>query len=483
MSVKSFAEAVTENVTRYTRRFGIEQAEAEETEFALKTVVNVKEYGAKGDGVTDDTAPILAAVASMGGTGTLYLPSGKYITSARLSFDSTQAFVVKGTGGISGNGGASVIKYTGESAPSIVSARSSIGFALEDIGVAYNNGAFKGPIVDFSALGTVGEAAGRGEDTAQASINRCYIGSFGHLKAAQQAVLLDNSNQIKVRDSFLGSSKVGVLGRASLNTHAVNVSFNGVQFLENELAHIKNAGGGWSIIGSAFEGSTEYAPFVYTYDANVFSKGMAIIGNWMGDAGAGQKQVQIDWGGSGLVVEGNLIGGQKEAGSIGVLLRSNGAHGIIIRGNCFEGLGVGVAAQAEGLAYFDETGNDFINVTTPIEEPATGFGGTAVVQGSGGSAIQNYHTKISVSSVGFGFSVKEGENAKQGISGAMVLGEVTVPNTAIGASSRLLLTRQAGGTNPGSVYEATRTNGTSFVVKSTNALDTGTVAYQIFEPA
>lgn len=37
MSVKTFAEAVVEGVTRYTRSFGIEQAEAEESEFATKT--------------------------------------------------------------------------------------------------------------------------------------------------------------------------------------------------------------------------------------------------------------------------------------------------------------------------------------------------------------------------------------------------------------------------------------------------------------
>jgi hypothetical protein len=36
MSVKSFAEAVVEGVTKYTRSFGIEQAEAEEAEFLAK---------------------------------------------------------------------------------------------------------------------------------------------------------------------------------------------------------------------------------------------------------------------------------------------------------------------------------------------------------------------------------------------------------------------------------------------------------------
>ena len=34
MSAKSFAEAVKDGITRYTRAFGIEQAEAEEKQFA-----------------------------------------------------------------------------------------------------------------------------------------------------------------------------------------------------------------------------------------------------------------------------------------------------------------------------------------------------------------------------------------------------------------------------------------------------------------
>jgi hypothetical protein len=47
---------------------------------------NAKDYGAKGDGVTDDTAAIqrwLSAVASSGGTG--YVPSGTYVISSALT--------------------------------------------------------------------------------------------------------------------------------------------------------------------------------------------------------------------------------------------------------------------------------------------------------------------------------------------------------------------------------------------------------------
>lgn len=47
------------------------------------SVFNVKDYGAVGDGVTDDTAAVLAALADLtaAGGGVLYFPLGSYITS------------------------------------------------------------------------------------------------------------------------------------------------------------------------------------------------------------------------------------------------------------------------------------------------------------------------------------------------------------------------------------------------------------------
>lgn len=49
-------------------------------------VVSVKDYGATGDGVTDDTAAIQAAIDS--GAGVVYLPEGEYVVTT-LTFDNT----------------------------------------------------------------------------------------------------------------------------------------------------------------------------------------------------------------------------------------------------------------------------------------------------------------------------------------------------------------------------------------------------------
>lgn len=99
-----------------------------------------------------------------------------------------------------------------------------------------------------------------------------------------------------------------------------------------------------------------------------------------------------------------------------------------------------------------------------------------------GSPTQHF-LDFAIGTVGKGFRVKEGTNAKQGVSAAMVAGKATVANTSVTANSRIHLTRQGGGTHAGGAFVVTQTAGEGFTLESTNKEDTGTVAYQIFEPA
>lgn len=51
-------------------------------------VFNVKDYGAKGDGATDDTAAVTAAIAAIPATGgTLFFPAGTYLTLGGFTID------------------------------------------------------------------------------------------------------------------------------------------------------------------------------------------------------------------------------------------------------------------------------------------------------------------------------------------------------------------------------------------------------------
>lgn len=63
---------------------------------ALSSAVNVKSYGATGDGTTDDTAAIAAAITAAGADGTVFFPKGTYRVTSTLQMLTAQAFVGEG---------------------------------------------------------------------------------------------------------------------------------------------------------------------------------------------------------------------------------------------------------------------------------------------------------------------------------------------------------------------------------------------------
>lgn len=60
---------------------GIRYFRGLESDISASTVYNVRTYGAKGDGSTDDTAAIEAAITAAGTNGSVYFPEGVYIFS------------------------------------------------------------------------------------------------------------------------------------------------------------------------------------------------------------------------------------------------------------------------------------------------------------------------------------------------------------------------------------------------------------------
>ncbi len=66
-------------------------ATARTVQAKLRDVVSVKDFGAVGDGVADDTAAVQAAVNSILSTGgTIYFPTGRYLVTAQINVQSTR---------------------------------------------------------------------------------------------------------------------------------------------------------------------------------------------------------------------------------------------------------------------------------------------------------------------------------------------------------------------------------------------------------
>lgn len=91
---------------------------------------------------------------------------------------------------------------------------------------------------------------------------------------------------------------------------------------------------------------------------------------------------------------------------------------------------------------------------------------------------------LKLTTAGNGIYVKEGSNATMG-TGTLSGGTATISTTKVTASSRVFLTDTGGGVlaNIGALYVGTVTAGTSFVVNSSNALDSSNFNWIIFEPA
>lgn len=88
---------------------------------------------------------------------------------------------------------------------------------------------------------------------------------------------------------------------------------------------------------------------------------------------------------------------------------------------------------------------------------------------------------LRIGQTGGGLAVREGANCKQGVA-TLTSGTVTVANTSVTANSRIHATGQDNNVT-GTVRISTRTPGVSFTLTSTNAADSGVVAYTIFEPS
>ena len=142
-------------------------------------------------------------------------------------------------------------------------------------------------------------------------------------------------------------------------------------------------------------------------------------------------------------------------------------------GGLFTTLAGGTIPGALTLTGLLTTQAGIANSGAAISSASQNFSGTGVA----GAVLPG---GVDVNLAGVGLKVAEGSNAKQGTA-TLVAGTVTVANTSVTATSRIFLTGQVLGGTAGALNVTSRIAGTSFTVTSTNAADTSTFAYEIFE--
>lgn len=140
------------------------------------------------------------------------------------------------------------------------------------------------------------------------------------------------------------------------------------------------------------------------------------------------------------------------------------------------GSGLNGTVTAPSLAWNNDTNTGWYR----LAEDSIGMTVGGVLRTTYGTTETLMATNLSLGTIGNKISVKTGSNASVGTA-VLSAGTVTVNNTLITANSQIQLTPQDGSANIGSVWVSAKTVGTSFVISSSNVLDTRTVFWQIIE--
>jgi hypothetical protein len=109
------------------------------------------DFGAAGDGTTDDTAAIQAGLDYVKANGTvLYFPSGTYVVSSQLNMDNSGGWHLLGsTPCMEHLLGRSRLKFTGTGSGSCLKVTRSFDFVIENLAFDYTSDAFTGHLLNI----------------------------------------------------------------------------------------------------------------------------------------------------------------------------------------------------------------------------------------------------------------------------------------------------------------------------------------------
>jgi hypothetical protein len=156
----------------------------------LEQTISVKDFGAVGDGVADDTVAIQAALDYINGVDTkaLYFPTGQYRITSNLSITGTLSFgaVLFGEGGFGESGSSIFVDFDG------------IGLTNQSASVQFKNLAFKG--LRLGASVAVKNQKSSNTDDMDTAFYECTFESFNTCIQHVGRGLLVNNNTFGVSD-------------------------------------------------------------------------------------------------------------------------------------------------------------------------------------------------------------------------------------------------------------------------------------------
>lgn len=250
-------------------------------------VLDVHDFGARGDGVTDDTTAILAAYAALPTSASrksgklLFQPGATYNISSTIALDTAGGVVL---GGVGGTPGYPRLVWTGGAGTGpMIRINSGFGVQLRDLLLGYSNAAFNGNLIstDHSVAAV---------DVQNLLIEGCWIGGLNGATGAASLLKLNKTITSAVRNTIFQYAAIGILKGAN---YVTTLSITDNAFAGMTSSAIKNPDNCWRIENNTFEPLASGAGTAIDHSLDYFTTGLVLKGNYFADATSAGTWVKL----------------------------------------------------------------------------------------------------------------------------------------------------------------------------------------------
>jgi hypothetical protein len=298
---------------------------------AASVAVNVLEYGAKVDGVTDDSEAWTDAVEAVGACGTIVMPSGISLVESGVNLEGLQNINLVGQGS---QAAGSALRTNRTDEGVLINAKHSRGCGMSGMELFHG-----GPIALNGAV--IDAGGGSLTPTDYLAVHRCLIVATTSESAAIDLVRADYGISHRFTHCAFTGGRWGIRGRDEASIYLNGLELASCTFSSQAQAPLRNLGQTTDIHACVFEPAANGLPLVLLQDASVPLMGFSFHGNQIPDTTA-TTGVAMLLNGMGIHIDANDFFSPAAEGTKIAIQLNGTTEGITIANNIFEKYHIGI---------------------------------------------------------------------------------------------------------------------------------------------